>query len=923
MPETNFQHFQRAPPKDATSLTDLSSCDSVSTPTKRILSISATQCAQRIAYTEPFTAAVNSLLTFLARQKSDWALRLFFLQLTMAANTNAKKSQGHSHLLQDLLGLIFLFFAIFTVLALCSYSSSDPSFFTSANSPAKNLAGILGSQWASALWQTLGAAAFMLAFIFLLAGVALFRRISRQAWSLAGLNYLLLLVSSAACFGLSRQPLRVGGSHFSMGGFVGDLLSGFFQSYLNFAGAALLSVFLLLFALSLSTKISVRDLALHAWLLLSKAAVRVFGALFFVGAQSWGYLASGYSEARPALAEALGDGWDQFLELFRRAPKEEKAEAAETARVPEISAPAARLQIKVPPSLAEAPEEESNVIPLRKANEEEAGSACGPEIITKPGETLSLFDAPEEMNAAAGEKPKLSPFVSFVKKAVKSNEKAVKEALGKEQKFEFPPLAFLNTPIAEGTKLDRDELLRNSKVLEGKFNDFNVKGQVTAVKPGPVVTMYEFKPAAGVKVSAISNLSDDLALSLSAKSSIRIVAPIPGRDVVGIEVPNHNRESVLLKEILGADTFQSRNHSIPIAIGKDILGSPVVADLKKMPHLLVAGTTGSGKSVFINTLICSLLYKFSPNDLNLILVDPKQLELAPYNDIPHLLLPVVTEPKKASLALNWAVQEMERRYRVIAASVTRDQESYNKKLGEIGVEKMHALLNKGKAEVDEKLEAERMPKILVVIDELADLMMTAKADVENNICRLAQKARAAGIHLVLATQRPSTDVITGLIKANLPSRICFKVSSKVDSRVMFDSMGAEKLIGMGDMLFMAPGESSLVRMHGAYISVEEVDQITSFWRAQAKPAYRDDILVDPEEDLDGAAFSAEETNDPLFQQALDIAFAAGAISTSYLQRRMGIGYNKAARFVDMMEAQGVVGPANGAKPRPVINGPRP
>jgi DNA segregation ATPase FtsK/SpoIIIE, S-DNA-T family len=853
----------------------------------------------------------------------------------MAANPNTKKSQGHSHLFHDLLGLVFLFLSIFTVLALSSYSSADPSFFTSAHAHAKNLAGIIGSHWASALWQILGAASFMLAFIFLLAGVALFRRISRQAWSLAGLNYLLLLITSAACFGLVRKPLHVGGSQFPMGGFVGEMLSGFFQSYLNFTGAVLLSVFLLVFALSLSTKISVRDMGLHAWLLLSKAGEKIFSGLFFVGSHAWEYLASGYAEARPAIAEHLSAGWDQFVELFRRHPKEEKSTEAGS-REPEIALPERKPEIKVHPGLSLAEDGESNVIPLRKPEvsaadaaedeeegEMEDGESEGPEIITRPGETLPLFDSPAEMATAAGEKPKVSPLMSFVKKAVKGNERAVKEALGKAQKFEFPPLSFLNTPIAENSKLDRDELLRNSKVLEEKFTDFNVKGQVTAVKPGPVVTMYEFKPAAGVKVSAISNLSDDLALSLSAKSSIRIVAPIPGRDVVGIEVPNHNRESVLLKEILGADTFNSRNHSIPIAVGKDILGTPVVADLKKMPHLLVAGTTGSGKSVFINTLICSLLYKFSPHDLNLILVDPKQLELAPYNDIPHLLLPVVTEPKKASLALNWAVQEMERRYRLIAASVTRDQESYNKKLDEIGTEKMSDLLNKGKSEVDEKLEAERMPKLVVVIDELADLMMTAKADVENNICRLAQKARAAGIHLVLATQRPSTDVITGLIKANLPSRICFKVSSKVDSRVMFDSMGAEKLIGMGDMLFMAPGESSLVRMHGAYISVEEVDQITSFWRAQAKPAYRDDILVDPEEDLDGAAFSAEETNDPLFQQALDIAFAAGAISTSYLQRRMGIGYNKAARFVDMMEAQGVVGPANGAKPRPVISGPRP
>jgi DNA segregation ATPase FtsK/SpoIIIE-like protein len=777
----------------------------------------------------------------------------------------------------------------------------------------------------------MGAAAFMQAFIFLLAGVALFRRISRQTWALASANYLLLLVSTAACFGLVRKPLHVGGSHFAMGGLMGDLLSGFFRSYLNTTGAALLCGFLFAFAVSLSTKISVRDLALYTWLLFSRVAVRLVGAVFYVGLQIWSVASAAYNEARPAMGEGLRNSRDQVLELFRKTREEKSAEAPE----PTIETPAMREPVisapppNVIPLKRPAPAQGAQLLPVSEESLENITgdmeafeSAEAPEIITdSAGDASEIFDSPGEMENQAGERSAFSPLMNFMKKAVQGNEKAVKAALGKRIKYEMPPLTFLNTPIQQDRGLDKDELLKNSRLLAEKLADFNVNGQVTAVKPGPVVTMYEFKPAAGIKVASISNLADDLALSLSAKS-IRIVAPIPGRDVVGIEVPNRNREQVLLKEVVGADTFESRNHSIPIAVGKDILGAPVVADLKKMPHLLVAGTTGSGKSVFVNTLICSLLYKFSPNDLSLILVDPKQLELAPYNDIPHLLLPVVTEPKKASLALNWAVQEMERRYKVIAASVTRDQEGYNKKLEEVGAEKMYALLNRGKTELDEKFSAERMPKLVVVIDELADLMMTAKSDVENNICRLAQKARAAGIHLVLATQRPSTDVITGLIKANLPSRICFKVSSKVDSRVMFDAMGAEKLIGMGDMLFMPPGESSLVRMHGAYISVEEVDQITGFWRAQGKPTYREDILVDPEEEFDGEGLSAEDTADPLYQQALEIAYSAGAISASYLQRRLRIGYNKAARFVEMMEAQGIVGPADGAKPRPVI-GPRP
>ena len=861
----------------------------------------------------------------------------------MASSSTTKKSPVSSHLLQDLLGLVFLFLAIFTLLSLLSYSSQDPSFFTSAKTPPHNLAGLVGSHWASILWQTMGAAAFMQAFIFLLAGIALFRRISKQTWLLASANFLLLLVSTAACFGLVHRPLSVGGTRFAMGGLLGDLLGGLFRSYLNSAGAALLCGFLFVFAISLSTRISVRDLALHAWLVISKTAVRVIGALLYIGLQVWSVCSAAYGEARPAVQEGVTSGWGQLMELYRTKKEKRAAEAEAAARLlePEIARrDDAHEPVIMPPT---------NVYPIRRAeaapaqgaqthddleNEgsdsfsaAEAPDLADPDIITDSasGDANKFFDSPGEMEKTAGEKSTFSPLMNFVKKAVQGNEKAVKAALGKKIKYELPPLSFLNTPIHDDRGIDKEELLRNSKMLAEKLADFNVKGQVMAVKPGPVVTMYEFKPAAGIKVASISNLSDDLALALSAKS-IRIVAPIPGRDVVGIEVPNKSREPVLLKEIIGSDTFASKNHSIPIAVGKDILGAPVVADLKKMPHLLVAGTTGSGKSVFVNTLLCSLLYKFSPHDLNLILVDPKQLELAPYNDIPHLLLPVVTEPKQASLALNWAVQEMERRYKLIAKSVTRDQEGYNKKLEEIGAEKMDALLNRGKGELDERFAAERMPKLVVVIDELADLMMTAKSDVENNICRLAQKARAAGVHLVLATQRPSTDVITGLIKANLPSRICFKVSSKIDSRVMFDAMGAEKLIGLGDMLFMPPGESSLVRMHGAYISVEEVDQITGFWRAQGKPTYREDILVDPEEEFDGdLQLNAEDTADPLYVQAKEIAYSTGQISASYLQRRLRIGYNKAARFVEMMETQGILAPTDGvnrAKPRQVI-GPRP
>lgn len=852
--------------------------------------------------------------------------------------TNPTKKKSSSHLLHDLAGLIFLFLAIFTLLSLFSFQNQDPSFFTASKATAKNLGGIIGSHWASVLLQVLGAASFMQAFIFLLAGVALFRRLNNKEWMLACANFLLLLIATAACFGLVRKPLHFGGANLSYGGLIGDLLGGFFEAYLNTAGAALLTISLFLFTVSVATKISLRDMGLYAWLLFSKAGIIIAGATIYAATSLWNIFSQGYDQARPQILKAFSSGFGQVAELFQKA-KEKRAgseKEEEEKEEPAISPHVPKIELA---SQAITNEQGAQVIPIRRSeqaptgifthaasdestgNNEEGAEESGPQIITDADseQSRALFDAPGEMEASAGAKTKFSAF-GFIKKAAKENEKNIKAALGKKIQYELPSLSFLNTPINEENKLDRDELIRNSKMLEEKLTDFNVKGQVTAVKPGPVVTMYEFKPAAGVKVNSITNMADDLALALSA-TSIRIVAPIPGRDVVGIEVPNKKRESVILKEIIGSETFNSRNHSIPIAIGKDILGAPIVADLKKMPHLLVAGTTGSGKSVFINSMIISMLYKFTPDDLKLILVDPKQLELAPYNDIPHLLLPVVTEAKKASLALNWTVQEMERRYRILASSVTRDQESYNKKFDEIGAEKMTALIGKNFVGTEVKPVAERMPKIVVIIDELADLMMMAKSDVENNICRLAQKARASGIHLVLATQRPSTDVITGTIKANLPTRICFKVSSKVDSRVIFDTMGAEKLVGSGDMLFSPPGESSLVRMHGAYISVEEVEQIANSWRAQGTPTYRDDILIDPEEEGELGAFSENDYSDPAYQQALEIAYSTGTISASYIQRRLRIGYNKAARFVEMMEAQGVVGPAEGSKPRPVLSRP--
>lgn len=842
------------------------------------------------------------------------------------------------------MGLLCVFAALFTFLSLISYSHRDPSWFSAGAEKARNICGVIGSHWAALWLQFLGASSFMLCFVLLLSGVALFRKLTAKQWSLAAANNFLLVVTFTASLGFLPQSLHLGGSELPFGGWMGAELGGLLSRYLNTAGAVLLTTFFFVFALSLSLKISVRDLALYIWWGVSKVSLYIASIGLLVLMQAYAGAKRGLAWLAPRLkskAAALAAAWAARREAAVKR-KAEKLAAEAKAAAPAIIKPQLRLApepamphvpVAADGHALESPDTLDSMADLGALVDETGfpagardSATDGPQILQgagakDPSGANAVFLEDEELPPLEGEAPLRTSLVDIVKRAARGNDRNVKSALGKKVVYELPPLSFLRNPSQEEIKIEREELLNNSRLLEEKLADFRVEGKVTAVKPGPVVTMYEFKPGPGIKVNAIANLADDLALALSA-DSVRIVAPIPGRDVVGIEVPNQQRERVFLKEILGAEAFQSRRHAIPIAVGKDILGEPMVADLRKMPHMLVAGATGSGKSVFVNALICSLLYRFTPDELKLVMVDPKQLELNLYEGIPHLLLPVVTEPKKASLALRWAVEEMERRYRVIAKSGMRDADGYNQKLASLGPEAMAELLNKNAAAADGLLAegvAETMPKLIIVIDELADLMMTSKADVENNICRLAQKARAAGIHLVLATQRPSVDVVTGLIKANLPARISFRLSSKNDSRTIFDCMGAERLVGMGDMLFMPPGESRLVRMHGAFLAEDEIEQITNFWRNQGTPVYREDILVDPEDDEAIDEFGdALSDGDPLFREAMDIVINTGFASASMLQRRLRVGYNRAARMVETMEAKGVVGPAEGSKPRPVL-----
>lgn len=514
------------------------------------------------------------------------------------------------------------------------------------------------------------------------------------------------------------------------------------------------------------------------------------------------------------------------------------------------------------------------------------------------------------------------------------------EFIKQEGEFITPSLSLLDQPAATERQLDREALELNARLLEKKLKDFGISGEVKEICPGPVITMYEFAPAPGVKISRIAGLSDDLTMALQALS-IRIVAPIPGKGVVGIEVPNRERDTVFLREIFTCNDFLQSKMKLPLALGKDIAGLPAMTDLAKAPHLLVAGSTGSGKSVSVNTMILSLLYTATPRDVRFIMVDPKMLEFSMYEGIPHLLLPVVTEPKKASLALKWAVNEMERRYHLMADKGVRNIESYNRKLAqelnkESDLELPEAELVEDlpiqddmqpdlaleestialPADIQESLEHDHLPYIVVIVDELADLMMVAGREVEEHIARLAQKARAAGIHLILATQRPSVDVITGLIKANLPSRISFQVSSKVDSRTILDTNGAEALLGMGDMLYLPPGTARLQRIHGAFVSDAEVQRVVDFLKKQGKPVYEQSILEMKDEDKGGS--SSTEELDERWEDALRIVLETKQASISMVQRRLRIGYNRAARIVELMEQEGMIAPSDGtSKPREI------
>jgi DNA segregation ATPase FtsK/SpoIIIE, S-DNA-T family len=485
-----------------------------------------------------------------------------------------------------------------------------------------------------------------------------------------------------------------------------------------------------------------------------------------------------------------------------------------------------------------------------------------------------------------------------------------------KDRYQLPSLDLLNpAPPSQKVQIDKAALERNARLLETVLDDFHVKGSITEVRPGPVVTMYELEPASGIKASRVIQLADDIARNMSALSAR--VATIPGRTVIGIELPNAKRESVVLHELIASQAYADQTAQLPIILGKNIAGDPVIADLAPMPHLLVAGTTGSGKSVGLNAMIVSLLYRLTPDQCRMIMIDPKMLELSIYDDIPHLLSPVVTEPQKAIRALKWAVEQMEDRYRMMASVGVRSLASFNEKVRSAKI-KGQQLGRKVQTGYDadsgqpryeeEQLDYQPLPQIVIIVDELADLMMTAGKEVEFLIQRLAQKARAAGIHLIMATQRPSVDVITGVIKANLPTRISFSVTSKIDSRTILGEQGAEQLLGKGDMLYM-PGGKQIARVHGPFVSDDEVRAVADHWRSQGQPDYIQSVTEEPEDGgwmMEGAPTGEDSAEDQSYRRAIQVVAESQKASTSYIQRQLRIGYNSAARLIERMEADGIV-----------------
>lgn len=769
----------------------------------------------------------------------------------------------------EILGILFFTLGAFVYLSLFSFSPTDPSFNSAASSKVvQNYGGVIGSYLADSLVTTLGLASYLVGLLLFLAAFFSFSKKKHLRWP-EGVLLVVSLVMAAILFQLKFNVINVFGQPTLAGGLVGALLGEQLRRYLSEVGSYLLVSAVGLLAFLWATKISILDLGRTVGRLMHQLYLTLEEFLRL----NWGRLGKWYGS------------WKQARAVRREA----KAKAQRQQQAAQKTPLKINLQ-RQGPAAEKVPEAPPPVPPQAKAS---------PPL--------------QAVAAKSGSEPKIFKKLTTKQDAKKDDQLTFGKFDGD---FDLPTLGLLDpVPPNPNTQVDEENLKASAVLLESKMQDYSVEGRVTEIHPGPVVTMYEFEPAAGVKVNKIVNLSDDLSLSMGGRP-VRIVAPLPGKPAVGIEIPNTERETVYFREIIGDGRFQKNDSKLALALGKNIEGAPVVADLAKMPHLLVAGATGAGKSVGLNSMILSLLMKNSPEEVRFIFIDPKMLELSIYADIPHLLLPVVTQPKKATLALAWAVKEMERRYQLLSDAQVRNISTYNKKFAEGFFEDHKPKPVIEGSDEDPIRHEEKLPYIVIIIDELADLMMVSGREIEEYITRLAQMARAAGIHMILATQRPSVDVITGVIKANFPSRIAFKVTSKHDSRTILDSIGAEQLLGNGDMLFIPPGLSKQSRVHGAFVSDSEIQRVVKHIKVQSKPIYNEEIMnmkVSAKGGGDG-----DEESDELYDQAVAVVTETRQASISMVQRRLRIGYNRAARLIEQMEAEGIVSAPMGSKGREVL-----
>jgi DNA segregation ATPase FtsK/SpoIIIE, S-DNA-T family len=779
-----------------------------------------------------------------------------------------------SRRVSEFVGVALFGVALIWLISLASYNASDPVWFfnTGSDLPPANFAGRIGAFGGELSFQMFGYSAYLIPIVLVVIGWHYFwcRALDAAYTKLIGAGLMFGCVSSF--LSLAFGTLDIGGKTFRAGGLLGDRLAVVLAAYLNRTGSIVLILTLLFLAIILSTQFS-------------------FGRLF------------------STLIQLARDRW-AAVQLAREHRRDEKAREKQRQ---EVLKKHLGKEAKESKETKESKEHDLPLVGARKLASAKASDPATPALPSSPAPPSTpsrLISAAAAALKAASSRPTPPP----IRKPVADKEPALplpeaEKGLAERKKgaYTLPPYALLDAAKGE-RKIDERELMDGARLLEEKCREFAVEGTVVQIHPGPVVTTYEFKPDAGVKYSKITGLADDLCLAMQAESVI--IDRIPGKSTVGIQIPNPNREQISLRELLESDAYKRSSSRLTLAMGKTIHGEPFLSDLAAMPHLLIAGSTGAGKSVSVNAMITSILMRATPDDVRFIMVDPKRLELGMYEDIPHLLTPVVMDPKLAANALRWAVREMEERYKTLAAFGVRNIEQYNR-----NVRAMQAEKKPGEPVLDDKgNEVKPLPFIVVLIDELADLMMVAGNEVEESIARLAQMARAIGIHLVLATQRPSVDVITGLIKANLPARISFRVSSKIDSRTILDGNGAEQLLGKGDMLYLPPASSRFVRLHGPYISEQESARLASFLRKQGKPTYDTTVTADEKASQEHMEFEKDE----LYDEASRIVVSSGQASISYLQRRLRIGFSRAARLVDMMEMDGLVSAAAGGKPREVL-----